>query len=253
MIRLLFQRLSPSGPNLYRGPFPAASGGAIGSQRIVRRVTRGGRRDTRLRRYIAAAVIGCAVSWIVALGYLKVSPPGYTSGFVLVLPGTGAGTSMNLDRIGQASTTSASAFASPELSPTENYRKMLLSHRLLVAAAAKTGEDADAFPTPRIDLADQTKLITVKIGGRSGEQAAARADAVRLAFMAMLDSLRSDEIETRDAAYQNMLAGYKVRLNGARQRVTEYEASTGLVSVDQYGTIVAGGGTLARPDARCRR
>jgi uncharacterized protein involved in exopolysaccharide biosynthesis len=220
---------------------PPAPVGESATQRpeIFQRIARGGRTDSRLRRYVITAVFGCAAAWVISIGYLKFTPKTYTSGFVFVLPGTGAGASMNLDRIGQATTTSTSAFASPELSPTENYRKMLLSHRLLTAAAEVTTDDPDHLPTPKIDLADLTKLITVKIAGRTPREASARADALRTAFLNMLDSLRADEIETRDGAYRNIIAGYKQRLNESRVKLIEYEAKTGLVSTDQYGTIVA--------------
>jgi hypothetical protein len=56
----------------------------------------------------------------------------------------------------------------------------------------------------------------------------------------MLDQLRADEIQTRDDAYRNNLVGYKTSLNQARQNLIAHEASSGLTSVDQYGTIVAG-------------
>jgi uncharacterized protein involved in exopolysaccharide biosynthesis len=204
-----------------------------------RRLIRGGRVDSRMRRYIITGTVGCVAAWGVSLAYLELSPPTFTSAFTFVLPGTGAGSSLNLERLGQATTTSSSAFASADLSPTENYRKMLLSKRLIAAAAEALGEPAERFPLPKVELSDQTKLISVKVAGRTAEQAAARADAVRNAFLRMLDSLRSDEIQTRDAAYRNMLAGYKAHLNETRQRLIEHEAATGLASIDQYGTIVA--------------
>ena len=167
------------------------------------------------------------------------SPRNYTSGFVLVLPGTGAASSMNLESVGSATSTTAPAFSSPDLSPTENYRKILLSHRLLTQAAELLGENPDSFPIPKIELADQTKLITVSVTGRSPALALGRANAIKAAFLEILDRLREDELKERDAAYQQILSGYKARLQDARQRLIEHQARTGLVSLDQYGTIVA--------------
>jgi uncharacterized protein involved in exopolysaccharide biosynthesis len=207
--------------------------------RLLSRIRYGGRMERRTRRYVIAAAIGCAGAWGLSLGYLAMSPKTYTSGFVLVLSGTGAGSSLNLPTVGQATSTSASPFASPELSPTENYRKMLLSNRLLAAAAEISGDRAESFPLPKVTLADQTKLISVQVTGRTAEQAMARAEAIRRAFPQMLDELRADEIQTRDAAYRNTLAGYKAAVAEARQRLIDHQARTGLVSIDQYGTIVA--------------
>ncbi len=206
---------------------------------IKARIRYGGSVEKRTRRYILTGIVGCGVAWGLSLSYLILSPKGYTSSFVLILPGTGAGSSLNLPTLGQATSTSASAFASPELSPTENYRKMLLSDRALRMAAQAAEELPDHFPPPKVELADQTKLISVKIGGRTPEQAAKRAEAIRSAFMTMLDSLRSDEIQTRDAAYRDLLGGYKSGVNEARQRLMDYEAKTRLVSIEQYSSIVA--------------
>lgn len=206
---------------------------------IVRRLRHGGDAEKRSRRYLLAGAIGCFGVWTMSAGYLALMPPTFTSGFVLVMPGTGAGSSVNLPTLGQATSTSSSPFASPELSPTENYRKMLLSRRLLTAAAKAADENPDAFPAPRIDLADQTKLIAVKVTGRTAGQAAGRAEALRTSFLAMLDALRNDEIQMRDVAFRNQLAGYKVAVEQARQRLTAHEAETGLVSLEQYSVIVA--------------
>ncbi len=206
---------------------------------LYRRIVHGGRMDSRRRRYLFTALIGLVAAWGASMAYLLLSAPSYTSAFVFVLPGTGAGTSMNLDRIGQATTTSSSAFASPELSPTENYRKMLLSHRLLAAASKSLDEEVERFPLPKVALADQTKLITVSMVGRTPDQAYQRANTVRAAFLTMLDQLRADEIQMRESTYRTMLAGYKTSLDGARQRLINHEATSGLTSLEQYGTIVA--------------
>jgi uncharacterized protein involved in exopolysaccharide biosynthesis len=206
---------------------------------LMRRIRYGGSADHRAGRYIRAGVIGCTIAWGLSLGYLMVSPKTFTSGFVLVMPGSGEGSSLNLPTLGQATSTSSSPFASPDLSPTENYRRLLLSNRVLKAAAEAAGEAPEAFPTPKVELTDQTKLIGVKITGRSPTQAALRAEALRTAFQTMLDALRKDEIETKESAHRSQLAAYKAAVAEARMKLTDYEAATGLVSIEQYSSIVA--------------
>ena len=206
---------------------------------LMRRIRYGGSADHRAGRYIRAGVIGCTIAWSLSLGYLMVSPKTFTSGFVLVMPGSGEGSSLNLPTLGQATSTSSSPFASPDLSPTENYRRLLLSNRVLKAAAEAAGEAPEAFPTPKVELTDQTKLIGVKITGRSPTQAALRAEALRTAFQNMLDALRKDEIETKESAHRSQLAAYKAAVAEARMKLTDYEAATGLVSIEQYSSIVA--------------
>lgn len=207
---------------------------------LLRRAAFGGQVDSRMRRYTKTGLTLCVLVWILAGAYLFLYPRSYTASFVLVLPGAGVGSSMNLESIGSASSTTAPAFASPDVSPTENYRKMLLSHRLIAAAAALAEEPEAGFPLPKIELTDQTKLITVSITARSPEGAANRAQSLRTAFQVLLDELRQDEIAQRDATSRSFLAGYKDRLQDARQRLIEHQAHSGLASTDQYNTIVAG-------------
>ena len=206
---------------------------------IFRRAAYGGKADSRQSRYLLTALIGIVLAWGLAIAYLTLSSKSYTSSVVLVLPGTGAGSAVNLESIGSASTTSASAYSSPDLSPTENYRKILLSHRLLTEAAEEAGEEPDRFPLPKVELADQTKLISITVAGRSPQQAVGRAEAIRVVFISVLDHLRQDELQQRDNELQSTLSGYKDRLQAERLLLIEHQAQTGLVSGEQYKSIVA--------------
>lgn len=207
--------------------------------RLRRRLVMGGGRKGRGLRYLLAILLGLGAIWGLSGAYLLLAPKAYTGGFVFILPGTGAGSSVNLESIGQAVSTSASAFSSPDFSPTQNYRRMLLSRRVLLETAERLGMAESTFPTPRVDLADQAKLITVAVTGPSAEAAEARARALHDTFLRVLDALRRQEIETRDVSYRELLAGYQARLDAARQRLIMHQAETGLVSLEQYGTIVS--------------
>lgn len=207
-------------------------------RRVRRRLVFGGARKGRGRRYALGLTIGLAAIWGAAGAYLKLMPRSYTSTFVMVLPGTGAGASVNLESIGSATSTSSAAFSSPDFSPTQNYKKMLLSDRVLGDTAKSLGMAEGKFPTPRVELTDQTKLIGVSVRGPSAAMAEERAGALQKTFLSVLDELRRQEIDTRDNAYREMLAGYQQRLDQARRRILAHQAETGLVSLDQYSTIV---------------
>jgi uncharacterized protein involved in exopolysaccharide biosynthesis len=207
--------------------------------RLARRLINGGAMIGRFRRYLITGLIGMGLIWALAIAYLVLTPKSYTSGFTLILPGTGAGSMMNLESLGQTSTTSASAFSSPDLSPTENYRKLLLSHRVLKAAADASGIAETAFPTPKIELAEQTKLIIVSLTARSPQLAHDRAEALRGVFLQTLDMLRQDEIETRDTSARNVMGGYQAGLEQARSKMIAHQVKTGLVSLEQYSNLVA--------------
>lgn len=194
----------------------------------------------RYRRYIVAMAGPLAIIWVLALGYIALAPDRYDSQMSLILPGTGVGASMNLESIGQASTNTSSAFSSPSLSPTENYKRLLMSDLVLRDAAGLAEEDEDAFPEPSIKLIDQTNLIEVRISGGSPEQAQIRMQALRSAFNARLDALREDEARTRENADAKRIAELEGKVDEAQQALLDFQGETGLVSLDQFaGRITA--------------
>jgi len=203
-----------------------------------------GKTASRGQRYVRSWLLGMAVIWAAATAYLVLTPRHYTSSFTFVLPGTGAGSSLNLNDIGQASSTSDSAFSTPDISPTENYREILLSDRVLALAADNAKMAETAFPKPRIDLVAQTKLITVKVKARSADQAQALANDLSGAFLATLDDLRGEELQARNQAAMSMLAANKAALEDARARLTSYQVESGLVSAVQYNDMVGAIETL---------
>lgn len=194
----------------------------------------------RYRRYIMALAGPLALVWVLALGYIALAPDRFDSRMTLILPGTGVGASMNLESIGQATTNTSSAFSSPSLSPTENYKRLLMSDLVLRDAAGIVDEDADGFPQPSIKLIDQTNLIELRVSAGSPEQAQVRMQALQQAFNAALDTLRDDEARAREEADATRIAELERKVDEAQQALLEFQGRTGLVSLDQFaGRITA--------------
>ncbi|NMW30593.1 hypothetical protein HKD42_00785 [Altererythrobacter sp. RZ02] len=193
----------------------------------------------RYRRYIIAVLPPLAAIWLLTIAYVALAPTRYESEMTLILPGSGVGGSLNLESIGQASGTAASAFSSTTLSPTENYKRLLMSDRVVSAAAELAGEEAGAFPQPSIKLVDQTNLIAVDVTGSSPEQAQQRNAALREVFLAALDDLRNDEAVHREEADQARIAALAEKVEEAQRKVLEFQGRSGLVSLDQFNNRIA--------------
>ncbi len=194
----------------------------------------------RYKRYIAAMAAPLLLIWAIALGYIAFAPDSYDSRMTLILPGTGVGASMNLESIGQASSNTSSAFSSPSLSPTENYKRLLTSDLVLRDASRIMGEDENDFPQPSIKLIDQTNLIEVRMSGPTAEIARDRMAALRTAFDAALETLREDEAKTRESAGSKRIGELEIKVDAAQAALLEFQGKTGLVSLDQFaGRITA--------------
>lgn len=211
-------------------------------QRRLRRlwqVVRHGLPSTgRYHRYLRVVVPLLVAIWVLSIGYMLFWPKSYSSEFVLILPGAGSGSSLNVELIGQAQSAASSAFASPTLSPTENYKQLLTADVTLRAAAAIAHVPAAAFPAPRIKLVDTTNLIMVTISGKTAAGAHANAEALRSAFMAELDHLRADEAERREASDQRHLEDLANKVRDAQAKLTAFQIAHGMTTVEQFNARI---------------
>jgi uncharacterized protein involved in exopolysaccharide biosynthesis len=198
----------------------------------------------RYRRYAPLIGLPLLAIWLLTAAYLVVVPKKYESNLSLILPGSGSGGSMNVDNIGQAQSTAASAFSSTTLSPTENYKRLLMADVTLRAAALQAKENEGKFPSPEVKLADQTNLIEVHITGASPAQAQKRAKALLDAFLVKLDGLRNDEAGQRGTADAAHLSELATKVQDTQRKLFEFQTEHGLVSIEQFNARIAGIDTL---------
>lgn len=200
---------------------------------------RGGPVAGRLVRYATVLGIGWAVVLILAGLFYALSPRTYESGFTLILPGAGPSSSVNLERLGQANSNSASPFGDHSLSPTENYKRLFLSYRLHGKVAARMGVAIEDLPAPRIRLANQTKLIFVSVSAPSPVEARQLAETWLDVFEAELGALRAEEQSLREGAYRATLKGFEDAVESSRARIIAFQTEYGLISVEQFQDLVA--------------
>lgn len=195
----------------------------------------------RYRRYVLAIAPALLLIWGVTGAFLAFAPTRYASETALILPGSGVGGSLNLNEVGQATTVTSSAFSSTTLSPTENYKRLLMAQSTLARAAAMLGEEPGDFPEPSITLVDQTNLIEITMTGDSPEHAQARGEALRSAFLTTLEELREDEATARESADAERLVELEAKVAETQAALLEFQGRTGLASLEQFnarlGTI----------------
>lgn len=193
----------------------------------------------RYKRYVIAMAPALAAVWAATGAYLLLAPRSYASHFTLILPGSGAGGSINVESIGQAQSSAASAFSSTTLSPTENYKRLLMADVTLRQTARALGENEEGFPGPKVELIDQTNLIEIDIAGASPRQAHRRAMGLRQAFLAQLERLRADEADKREESDGQHLRELEAKVRETERKLLEFQAANGLVSMDQFNNRIS--------------
>lgn len=193
----------------------------------------------RYRRYIVAIAPFLIAIWALVACYIILAPVTYKSSMTLILPGSGVGGMLSLETIGQASSQTSSAFSSPSLSPTQKYKRLLTADLTLGRGAKLLDDGSDRLPSPTVNLIDQTNLILVSIKGSTPDQAQARLESLRRAFLSVLEQLREDEASQRERADQERLNELEQKLQEAQLRVIAFQGDTGLATMDQFGARIS--------------
>ncbi|MFT5277488.1 MAG: hypothetical protein ACI97K_002638 [Glaciecola sp.] len=174
----------------------------------------------------------------VVILYLNKAPT-YKSELELVLPGTGASSSVSIDNVGQVMSQTSAPFSAGGFNPRVNYKEMLLSRGVLLLASEKTEMTSSRFGQPKIALTEQTSILAISITGASAQQASRKAWALYESLQLELDRLRSDEVFRRDVSIQGVLDDYRIKLNEARANVLEFQQGSFLVSLSQFDLLVS--------------
>ncbi len=198
--------------------------------------------DPVVRRRVYALTLFGALTliWLPVLSFLILSPQTYTSKFSLIMPVTGAGQSVNLESIGQATSSVTSPFSQNAVDPKVNYRAIAMSKPVLKAAAAAVELKESEFGKPKIKLVDQTALMNFELQGSSAEQAQAKAEALHSALQQRLEQLRRNEVEERERYTSASLEAFSTKLSDAQLRIVEFQKSARVVSIEQFQDITMG-------------
>ena len=209
-------------------------------------ILRGFNKAGRIQRYLLLVVIGAfGIGVLAALAMVSI-PKTYSSGFTLILPGAGSNASVNLERLGQASSNAASPFGDHTLSPTENYKKLLQSYRLRGKVAASLDMPLGEISPPSIRLINQTKLMYVTVKDVDPNHSRLLADTWLTVFQTEVEALRGEEQLLREAAYRDSLNRFQSDVEAAQARIIAFQSEHGLISVEQFQDLVGEGDRLAR-------
>ncbi|WP_299570517.1 exopolysaccharide biosynthesis protein [uncultured Shewanella sp.] len=203
----------------------------------IKRATLEGSRLTpklRKRLYLKTAFGSLLIIWIFAAIFIYLAPTQYVSKWVLILPGAAAGSSLSLDSLGQASTSSMSPYMSSAIDPRENYKAISMSTLLMQSAAHYLDVPTSAINKPKLKLPSQTGLMEYSVKAASPEDAQERAWAMYRSLQNILTDLRADEIALREIGIKRGLKSYSTRVKETQNQLLDFQSERGLVTLDQF-------------------
>jgi uncharacterized protein involved in exopolysaccharide biosynthesis len=215
------------------------------SESIVVKLHKMIRQDNWLRwlKYLVIFGLCNGTVWVLALSYLKKTPPSYTSSLLLHVAGGGPGVSLNLPDIGQANTSSGTSFGA-DSDPRENYKLMLMSSTILKSTAEKLKISEAELGKPQVELVQNTTLLEITLSARQPQEASQKLWAIYHVLYDRLNVLRAEEQAERNKGVQKALANAQKKLIEAQKRLSDYKITSGLSSVDQVKDLIGNLGTL---------
>ncbi len=197
------------------------------------------KQPSRLRtlKYVLLGTLCNGAIWGISIFYLKTTPPSYTSTAILNVGALGPGVNVNLPNIGQAITSSKSAFSSSS-DPRENYKLIASSPAVLGKAAASLNISEKQFGEPSIKIINNTTMLMVELDGSNPAEAQAKVKAVHQVLYNRIKVLREAELVERNKAIQNAVENAQLKLTHAQKNISLYKAKSGLNSSNQITDLI---------------
>lgn len=185
------------------------------------------------KNYIVPWLIANLIVWSAGLLYLRLAKPTYASSWAIALSAQNVTTNFSLPDIGETSSRTESAFNQESADPRENYKFLAETDEVIANAAKKLKMTPDEFGKPTIKIVDNTTLMKFQVRGDTPEQAQKKAKAIKQAFQEELAAKRDEEMLQQNGNLTKILKEAEEKLLAARQKLTEYQESSGVSSKDQ--------------------
>ena len=197
--------------------------------------------DTRskpsLNRFLSLGVLSNGLVWLLALAYLKLTPPTYTSQWGVKILEIDSGVEVVLPDGGKA-TPAAGGWTPPTgQDPRNDYVYVATSPDLLAEAAKLANLSVEEYKQPQIDVDEENGIIAFEIEGSSPEEARAKALGFHQMMKRQIEELRQTELDRQEKETQVTLAQAKEKLVAAQAKLSKYRAKSGISTDEQIKNL----------------
>lgn len=195
---------------------------------------------------------GNIILWSVAILYLMLKSPIYTSKWSVSLPANQNSSSVNIPDIGSLSSDADSPYRSDLFDPRENYKYLLKEKDILTAAAAEVNMKRSEFGKPEIEIVDNTTMMEISMEGDTPEEARIKAIALQQTLEQKLQELRQGKIGQSAQGLEASLEKSRLALDEARQKLADFRANSTIGSTDKADNLSENLEDLRRQEAEAQ-
>ena len=225
------QKQKPTEINAIRSPLKTINLPNLEKKSSLRRFRRS------WKFYIAIWVIGNSLLWTTVLTYLKFAKPVYTSSWTINLPASRSSMNVDLPGIGSAASQTDSPYSTHTSDPREIYKFLATTEEVLQAAASQLDMTVKEFGKPKIQLVDNSTLMSFKVEGNEAQAAYKKALLLNNALNQKLNQLRQEEIVQLNEPLQTALSSSEKKLQEAQKRLSEFKAGASISSGEQMQNL----------------
>jgi DNA-binding NarL/FixJ family response regulator/uncharacterized protein involved in exopolysaccharide biosynthesis len=190
-----------------------------------------------LRNYLGLGLLLNALVWILALAYLKLTPPTYTSEWGVKTLETDSGVEVVLPDGGKATSTSKGWSPPSEQDPRNDYLYIAGSSDLLSKAAKLVNMSEEDYQEPSITVDEENGIIAFEIDGKTPEEAKEKALAFHQIMTEEIRELRESELSRQSGETQTTLDAAREKLIAAQEKLSEYRAASGINTDEQIQNL----------------
>ncbi len=191
----------------------------------------------KLSKFLSLGVFFNSLVWVLALGYLKLTPPTYTSQWGVKILETNSGVEVVLPDGSKANPVSGGWTPATDQDPRNDYVYIGTSPDLLTEAAKLVNMTVEEYRKPKIEVDEANGIIALSIDGSSAEEARAKARAFHQTMIQQIESLRTTELARQEAKTQATLVEAKEKLVAAQNKLSQYRAKSGISTDGQINSL----------------
>lgn len=198
--------------------------------------------------YLLFWLVGNAMIWGGALGFLKYKPPSYSSNWTVNVPASATNTNVSVPDIGQASSNTDSPYKI-FADPREIYKILAENDDVIEAAAKHLKIPVKKFGKPRIKILDNTTFMRFEITAQTPVEAQRKGKALHMAFVQYVNRLRNEENSQQDKNLEVVVKRDREKLEAAKQLLYKYKLNSSLSSTQQVSDLSTNLEVLRRQQA----
>ena len=201
------------------------------------------------KKFLTRGLLLNGAVWLLALSYLKLTPPSYTSQWGVKILEIDAGVEVVLPDGGKAVSAAGGWTPPTGQDPRNDYVYVATSPDLLAEAAALANLTVEEYQTPKIDVDEENGIIAFQIDGDTPEEAKTKAQGFHQTMTRQIEELRRTELARQEKETQATLAEAKAKLDNAQAKLSQYRAKSGISTDEQIKNLTENIENLRRQKA----